>query len=89
MLPLVDAGLGMPMRYFVPPDLLTRAWPNPAEERVTREAIAQLIERYNLRRKKILSLGAGIAREERWLAELGDTILLLSISTNRAGMSRS
>jgi len=61
----------MPGTFFIPPDALSRAFPNGEQERAVREAIGQLIERYDLRGKKVLSLGAGIAREERWLAELG------------------
>src|SRR3954469_1841944 len=61
----------MPGTFFIPPDALSRAFPDSEQERAVREAIRQLIERYDLRGKKVLSLGAGIAREERWLAELG------------------
>lgn len=61
----------MSRTFFIRPDALSQAFPNSEQERAIREAISQLIQRYDLRGKKVLSLGAGIAREERWLAELG------------------
>lgn len=42
-----------------------------------REAVDQLVRRYGLKNKSILSLGSRFGREEYWLAKLGENRLML------------
>lgn len=57
--------------YDVCPSFLPSEFPHNRDADEIRGAIAELIARYGLRNRQVLSLGGGIAREERWLAELG------------------
>jgi hypothetical protein len=50
----------MSRTFFIRPDALSQAFPNSEQERAIREAISQLIQRYDLRGKKVLSLGAAL-----------------------------
>ncbi|MDE2166805.1 MAG: hypothetical protein KGJ66_10780 [Alphaproteobacteria bacterium] len=56
--------------YYVQPDWLAQRAIHPKDETI-RVAIEQLIERYDIKNRNILSLGSGFAYEERHLVELG------------------
>ena len=56
--------------YSVAADWLSRRANEPKDAEI-RKAIGQLIARYDLRHKRILSLGCGYCLEARWLAALG------------------
>src|SRR5690348_2719297 len=60
-------------QYRVRPDFWTGR--HPFEETIA-EAVAQLVARYGLRGKRILSLGGGRSFEERRLAECNDVTVI-------------
>jgi hypothetical protein len=57
-------------QYLVSPSFLAERFPHPRDADIGR-AVGELIARYGIRNRRILSLGGGISREERYLAELG------------------
>jgi hypothetical protein len=62
--------------YRVPPDLFAAQFPDYDHDR-HRLAIGELIDRYDIRNKRVLALGSASAFEERWFVELGDNELTI------------
>lgn len=65
------------MLYSVSPDTFKHQAENQAYSPRIRDAVDQLVRRYGLKNKSILSLGSRFGREEYWLAKLGGNRLML------------
>jgi hypothetical protein len=61
--------------YRVPPNLFAAEFPDYDHD-IYRRAIGELIDRYDIRNKRVLALGAGSAFEEHWFAERNELTVI-------------
>jgi hypothetical protein len=74
--------------YYVSPHIFAEQFPDFNHES-HRIAIGQLIERYGIRNKRLLSLGGGSVFEERWFVTLGaNALTVIDIDEHKSAESR-
>jgi hypothetical protein len=85
--PLVSCGLDEKPQgrvYYASPNLFADGFAGYDHE-PERVAVGQLIERYGIRNKRVLSLGGGSVFEERWFATLaGNQLTVIDIDEHKS-----